>query len=192
MKTNREQWLTRAASLLAPALRDAGAEVTVPVRLACGWPSRSPLSRSQRRIGECWVPEASSDGVAEVFVSPLIDDTTQVLGVVAHELIHASGINGHRRDFARVATALDLEGKPTSTVAGEAFKRRFSGVLTKLGDYPHAKMTPGYREKPQGTRLIKAVCPECTPPYIVRLSQATINRGLPICGDCQTYALEVQ
>lgn len=182
----REEWLNACARAIAPWVTVKGR--TMPeYRISCGWPSRAALSRSRKRIGECWAPEVSADQVTEMFISPLIADPAEVAGIVAHELIHAAGVKGHRANFALVARTLDLEGQPTATTIGDAFKQRIAPVLERIGPYPHGGITATTREKKQTTRLLKVECGPCAEerePYIVRMSAKTLALAPPVCGVC--------
>jgi hypothetical protein len=71
-------------------------------------------------------------------------------------------------DSLRWFDPLSLEGKPTATTEGEKFKAEYQPLLEDLGAYPHAKLNAGTNRKVQGTRMLKACCPDCG--YTVRLS----------------------
>ena len=194
---NREDWLNRLSDKLRPWLAEAKVPVVHPVRLTCGWPAKGALSLKKRRIGECWPPEVSTDDHVEVFISPLLDDPLEVAGCVAHELLHAAGLKGHRKDFASKAAALGLEGPATATTPGDAFKQRIAPVLEALGPYPHARID--YTKSPrkvQTTRLLKVACPlaesqhDNGEPYIIRMSRATLDLGAPSCGICDERMIE--
>lgn len=200
--TTREQWLLR---LLDGALRELfaehGAKIPDNVRVSCAWPSRRALSRTRRRVGEAWCSEASADGFHEIMVSMCLDDPMDVAATLAHECVHVTvGLkHGHRGPFKHLARGIGLEGRMTSTVPGEAFKRRLEPYLQELGAYPHAKLdTPECRtEKPQhpdtpitpyysgppkqSARLIKAQCATCG--YTIRLSRLWISHAIPCCPD---------
>jgi hypothetical protein len=45
---------------------------------------------SAKILGQCWKTSASADFVNHIFISPELDDTARVLGVLLHELIHAA------------------------------------------------------------------------------------------------------
>lgn len=183
---NREDWLNKLAAKIQPWLDEINQAVVFPFRITCGWPSSGGLStRPNRTIGQCWATETSTDDHAEIFISPVLDDPVEVAATVAHELLHASGLKGHRRNFAAAAGRIGLEGPATGTVAGDAFKQRIHGVLEALGPYPHARIDyTKDTKKTQTTRLLKVTCLTCEEdgePYLVRMSQATLDRGAPWC-----------
>lgn len=177
----REEWLVKATALLAPHFKAAGYTIPTNVRMTCGFPSTKALS-AKKRIGECWSAEASGDKHFEVFISPVLDNQLEVLGVLVHELIHATvGLKaGHKGAFVTAARALLLEGKPSSTTVGEEFEAKIGApVLRKLPPYPHTRLFATVKEKKQTTRLLKCVCPECG--YTVRTTATWLEMGAPIC-----------
>jgi hypothetical protein len=125
------------------------------------------------------VGRASKDGHIEIMVSPVLDDPMRVAGVLAHELVHATGRHGHKGPFATLARAIGLEGKMTATTEGEALKRAVAPILEAVGPYPHAELTKTARKR-QGTRLLKLQCPTCL--YTVRITRKWLDEvGPPAC-----------
>lgn len=181
----REAWLEQAVALMTPLFKTAG--YTVPkVRVACGWPSSRGLSAKKRCLGECWATTASTDKVAQIFISPFLVQPDNahlgVLPVLVHEVVHAVvGVEeSHNKVFGKCARALGLEGKLTSTHAGPALVRATQDWLRKLGKYPHARLDSSKRPtKKQTTRMLKCECPECG--YTARVAQKWIDAGAPIC-----------
>lgn len=183
----REQWLNAAVDLMRPLFKENFNPIPKKVRVTCGWPSKSALAAKSRRIGECWSPSASGDKVTEMFISPYLHDVANpglgVLETLVHEAVHAAvGVeHGHKAPFGKMARAIGLEGKLTSTHAGETLMKQIKAWAKKLGQYPHAKLdyTKGPRKK-QGTRLIKCECSECG--YTVRTTKKwLVEVGAPIC-----------
>jgi len=180
---NREEWLTQGAKLLASLLKDAGAKEAI-VRVSVGFPSSRALSSSKRRVGECWHGEASADNVPVVFVSPTLNDSIEVLGVLVHEMIHAAcgpGV-GHRGEFKRIANELGLIGPATATRVGDELAVALQAIVDELGDYPQPKFDPTKTDrKKQTTRLLKVMCASPTCGYTIRTTQKWIDIGLPTC-----------
>src|SRR5574337_1925425 len=119
---NREAWLQQAVErFVAPLFFDKASAEVPDIRVACGFPSRSAMSAKRRRIGECWAPDSATDKRAQIFISPVLEDAAVVLATLVHECVHAVDRNehGHKGPFKRLATAVGLTGKMTSTVAGE-------------------------------------------------------------------------
>ena len=194
----REDWLTAATEQLSTLFNLAG-HVLPPVRLSVGWPYNT--RPGSKVIGECWKPEASADGVAQVFISPRLDDPVRILDVLAHELVHATnyatGHSGHGKEFRAVAVALGLTGRMTATVAGPELAATLTDLAAFLGPLPHAALNPGdgvivigggpgggvpvAPPRPKQTaRMLKVVCQECG--YLCRVSSKWLDSaGAPLC-----------
>lgn len=183
----REDWLNRAATTLIPVVVDKGEGRTIDkVYISVGWPSVRGLSKKRRRVGECWSAKTSKDGLTpHIFISPLLDDTIDVLGTLVHELVHALGIYNHKGEFRSVAVAVGLTGRMTATVPGEELRGLLEGIGQGLGEYPHSGINPADGERPvkkQGTRLLKAVCDNEECGTIIRVTRKVVEYpGLPIC-----------
>jgi hypothetical protein len=192
--TTREAWLTGGITLLRPHFKDAGGDkpgrrgehgYTVPdnVRVTCGWPSKGALARKNQRIGECWSDRASKGKLFEMFISPSLAEPVEVLGVLTHELVHATvGLEAkHGKLFKRCALAVGLAGKMRATTTGPELAKVLDKIAAKLGPYPHhelTSMTTG--ERKQGTRLVKAECAVCG--YTVRVTRKWLDAaGAPLC-----------
>jgi hypothetical protein len=183
---NRESWLQAAVDKLSSAIFGVKNFVVPQVRISIGFPSRRGLASKHQTIGECWAAKAAADGKSQVFISPTLDNPIEALAVLVHELVHATvGVeHGHKGPFSACAKAVGLEGKMTSTHAGEDLKVRLAGIATGLGDYPHAALNPDLSgKKKQSTRMLKAQCPQCG--YTVRLTKTWAEMGLPTCGLCK-------
>jgi hypothetical protein len=110
----REAWLDRAKTELGPLF--AAQQYGIPaVRVTCGFPSSNARPGRKQTIGECWDGSQAEDGVAQIFISPVLRDSVRVLGVLVHELVHAvvGCEEGHKGAFAKLARALGLTGKPS-------------------------------------------------------------------------------
>lgn len=185
-KITREQWLEKAADLLRTSIFAPKDFEVPPVRVSVGWPGgRGPKAGT---IGQCWPPEASTDKVGQIFVSPVLHDSGEVLATLVHEMVHAinhaNGDTGHRGPFATIAKAVGLEGKMTSTHAGEALASELGELADELGEYPHSPITLEHRPKVQKTYMVKLIpgdCFECDPKYLLRTTQKWIDEGLPKC-----------
>lgn len=186
---NREQWLGQLVEALRPTFINIGYPLPDRIRVACGWPSRSALSRKTRRIGEAWSQACSADGAHETFLSPTLSDPVEVGAVLVHELVHhAVGVgHGHKGPFTRCARSIGLEGKMRSTVAGPRLNEQLRHLTTMLGPYPHGALanTAGgiitsSGPTKQATRMLKVSC-ACG--CIVRMARQWLdNVGVPTCG----------
>lgn len=177
----REAWLVAAVEALAPLYAEIGEELPT-VRVSVGWPGGN--GRKNSVIGQCWATAASADKVAQLFISPVLDEAVRVLDVLAHELIHAIDDNtsGHKGRFAKIAKKIGLTGKMTATVAGDELKARLDEIAAELGDYPHAALVnPGEGVKKQSTRMLKVECSEGSG-YVVRMTRKWLDEfGTPSC-----------
>lgn len=192
----REVWLYRVAEALYPRFAELEFTNRPTVRIGVGHPSTGMRGK---RIGECYPSCTSKDAVHEIIISPKLDDSVEVAGVVAHELCHAYLQSafpeencGHGKKFKKLATALGLTGKMRSTVPGEAFKRFLQPLLATIGEYPHGalgRMMPA--RKVQSTRLKKVYCSSCD--YTMRVTQKWIETAIPKCPspDCELCGEEM-
>ncbi len=174
----REEWLMAATVQIAERFGAKDYKVPDKVKASCGWPVGS-RGTSKTVLGQCWAPEASAGGSHEIFIAPAISDPLMVLGVLAHEIVHAAvGVkHGHRKPFTRACAALGLVGKPTEAMPGPRFNKWLTDVLMpKLGAYPHSVLSDTGRKK-QVTRMIKLVCPVTG--YMVRTTSKWLEHGLP-------------
>ena len=197
----REQWLNAVAARFAPEFKKLRSPLP-PFRVSLGFTSAGMRSVA---IGECWTDTAVADGYHEIYIVPTIDDSSRIADILAHELCHvAAGIAaGHGAKFKRLALGLGLEGKMTATRGGEQFKKLFAPILTELGPIPHGRITGGgvstgpggprtkmpkpgggggilrSGPKKQGTRLLKAECPDCG--YTVRVTRKWLSIAIPKC-----------
>lgn len=181
-KVTREEWLTGAVDALRPLFEGIGVDLP-PVRVSVGFPGGRGNKASV--IGQCWHGAAAKDGVAQVFISPVLGDSVRVLDVLAHELVHAvnfkQGKSGHGAAFGKVARALGLTGAMTATVAGEDLKAELEAIAANLGRYPHAALTNMPAVPKQTTRMLKVECAQGSG-YIVRMTKLWILEfGTPLC-----------
>jgi len=179
---NRETWLAAAVKVATPLFETHGYKVPA-VRVACGWPSKGALAAKKRRIGECWPPDASTDGLSQIFVSPFLACPIEILGTLVHEVVHAVVGNDkkHGKVFGKCARLVGLEGKLTATVASPELIATFvEKWLPELGEFPHAKLdllkSP---VKKQTTRMVKCECGECG--YVCRTTKKWLEIGPPHC-----------
>ena len=122
-------------------------------RVSCGF-TGSRLG--MRAIGVAWNKRVTADETAQVYVSPLIDESLRVLDILLHEMIHVAYPDaGHKGPFKRAAQACGLKGKMTATIASDGLKARLQKIVDKLGAYPHSKLQPPRRLKlPKGKPVV--------------------------------------
>jgi hypothetical protein len=181
----RESWLLAAIGRLA---RSTFPTFEQPKwRVTCGWPKG--VRGGKHAIGQCWPREQSGDGTYELFISPELDQPTEILHVLAHEMVHAivGCDKGHKGEFARRCKKIGLVKPWTATTPGPELTETLKVYAYQLGTYPHARLNDV--RKRQGTRMLKASCPnadcdhlaENGKPYTVRISQQTADFGCPTC-----------
>lgn len=178
---NREAWLIDAARIIKQDIfAPLGYDVPT-IRLSVGFPGGGS---KRNRIGECWAKSAASDNINNIFISPIVADSHDVLATLVHEMVHAIDDcqNGHRAPFASIAKVVGLEGKMTATVAGEDLKVRLSQIITDLGEIPNGHLTVPSKVKGRGAYATYR-CPDTG--YTARITWATERDfGGPICPCC--------
>lgn len=187
----REAWLEEATTHLRDDFRSAALRLPDDVRVSVGFPSKSAMSRRGRAVGQCWDGAAASDSVAQVYISPLLDDPVDVLSVLVHELVHAAVgcVHGHKGPFKRGMQRIGLEGKPTATIASTSLVTRLQRLARTIGAFPHARLTPTDQHKKQTTRLLKVTCDPCA--YVCRVTRKMLDEmGAPICPSCDAAMTE--
>ncbi len=179
----REAWLNEAADLilfevLGP-VTGAGSLESYKIKISVGF-SRTHKSNSRLVLGTCFAKAASSDGYSEIFISPIADDSMQILATLAHELIHAIDDckSGHKGFFAKTARAIGLEGALTATVAGIKLKAKLAEYVELLGPIPHSKINLADQKK-QANRNILVSC-NCG--FRFRTAQAQIDKVMGLHG----------
>jgi hypothetical protein len=201
INAKREQWLCQIAEALLPVIEKQGFSKHPVVRVGVGFPTTGARGKA---IGECHDVSASRDSVYEIIISPKLDDSEEVAGVLAHELCHAYLQSafpdehcGHGKKFKKLAVAIGLTGPMRSTIPGDAFTRFFKPVLAAIGEYPHGALGRALPviiggPKPQPTRLKKVHCSTCS--YTMRVTQKWIDTAVPKCPspDCEMYGEEME
>jgi hypothetical protein len=176
----RQAWLEAAMAALKGRIEAAhGSPVPDTVRISSGFPKGS--HGKGKAIGQCWATEVSADKHNEIFISPELSKSVRIMGVIAHELVHATvGVKaGHKAPFKKLAEAIGLAGKMTATVESEAFTDWAQGVVNAIGEYPAGAMNLLFRKK-QTTRMLKCECEDCG--YSVRTTRKWIEQaGPPVC-----------
>lgn len=175
----RQQWLTDLTQELREWFGTNGFDMPENIRVSCGFPDKGGLAKKNKTIGQCWNSKNSGDEAFEIFISPTIAESVIVGATLVHEIVHATvGLQaGHGIAFKRCAVAVGLTGKMTATTADDDLTGWLEDVFKRLGEYPMEVLTGG--SKTQGTRLLKASCPDCG--YTVRLTKKWIAYGLPLC-----------
>lgn len=138
---------------------ELGAGIKVHISDTIGKKRVSNRNGGSHAIGYCY-PKSWSEGNERVIeVDRTLDNTLNVLNVVAHEVSHAvlpEGL-GHNGAFVKlVKDVFKLGGKPTATVETPEFLLLVANWINNNGLYPHVSYTD--KGAKQTTRLIKLAC----------------------------------
>ena len=187
----REAWLEQAVILLREHMASCSVYLYSYPRVSCGFPSRGGEVRT---VGQCFSPKVCRDGRSQVFISPVVSGSIEVLGILLHELIHATvGVeHKHGKVFSQAAKSVGLVRPWRSTTIGETLRPVLNRFVTLLGPYPHAAIqmeamqrvtsreTSDVPKKSMGSRLRLYEC-NCNPPVKVRVAS---NRFQARCLRC--------
>lgn len=177
MKTpTREAWLEAAVQQLTPLFAKAG--YTIPrCRVSCGFTSSGVRSG---HIGQCWSAKSSKDGVNQIFISPALEDSIEVLDTLFHELVHAVDDCQHKhgKEFKKIAMTLGMVGPMRSAGAGPALKEKLKEVADRLGPYPHASLYVPKKAAARSPRP-RAKCQKCG--FTVPMLKSFLHYGPPLC-----------
>lgn len=179
----REEWLLRAIDALRPDFEAIEAKLPSDIRVSIGW--MGGRGKKVGVIGQCWMPEAVEDQQPAIFLIPTLKEPVDILAVLVHELVHASGQRQHRAGaFGKVAGKVGLVGPWTGTSPSEPLKAKLAVLAEKLGPFPHSKITAGTLTgkagpRIQSTRMLKLVCPDCG--YTVRTTRKWLDIATPGC-----------
>lgn len=185
--TTREQWLKRSTdmileSILTPLV--TGNAPPPPVRV-----SVAPMT--SKVLGLCHPRQNSEDKHNEIFITAHMDDSTRILDVLTHELIHALDdcASGHRNFFAKTARRAGLEGKFTATTAGPELTQKLDNIVSVLGPIPHARLN--LKPKSKGRNNNKIMC-ECGFQANLSAKWADVIQEESLCPVCHNGVLEVK
>lgn len=197
--TDREAWLAAAWLRITTAdgLRNDIAAQVIPL------PS-FPRTRTRAGtiLGELAPIQSSSAGRwRAALVSPALSESVEVVTVLdyLHARWRAAYWNAYnptrptaaeRHRLAHYGYEAPFSRIVPTTAALDRIQATTAHIVSLLGDYPHEPVAVApYR--PQGTRMLKAMCSgtEHDPhaDYIVRISQAQADRGMPLCPICYGF-----
>jgi hypothetical protein len=144
--------------------------------------------------GECWHAGASDDSHHEIIIRADFADPAEVLGILAHELVHAAlpPDAKHGKQFREAALKIGLEGQMRHAMPGPVLRERLNELAATLGPFPHARLNfdrvtlagvvAADKPKKQGTRMLKAECFGAGCGYTVRVAARWIKDcGPPHC-----------
>jgi len=182
----REEWLQLAAQALTD--RAMCARVNTGTRFSVGNPARPG-----RRMARLWDVATDTDGHRQVFISPLLDDKTSVLAVLAFACTRArweptgERVAGGRWQALHGTFGFVYTGTDYAVVPSDTFTVRLAELADTLPDYPHDATTVR-ATRTQTTRMIKLSC-ACG--YVVRTTRTHILTGLPYCPNGHTLTQSV-
>jgi len=176
-KQVREIWLQNAVEKVTPYFKQKGYQMP-KVHVSCGFPSTGNKSR---HIGQCWARSSSSDGINQVFISPVLDDPIKVLDTLMHELVHVVDDckSHHGPEFKKIATDIGLEGKMREAGAGPMLKEQLKTIAQQLGKYPHSKLNITHKLSNRSGPRPRAKCKKCG--YEVTPLKKWLYMGPPLC-----------
>jgi hypothetical protein len=185
---NRESWLNIITeNHIKPHFTAKGYAIPDNVRLSCSFTSRGAFKKKGQkgvRIGECWSGNRSGDNTIEIMISPVIADSVKAVGILIHELVHATVGNdqGHNNVFKQCAVAVGLQGKMTATTESPELVATINEWLEVMGQYPHAELNDNMRT--QSTRMYKVQCRSVSCGYTMRISSKWLKLAVPECPAC--------
>jgi hypothetical protein len=199
----REAWLDALVAKLRDWFTVVGKPLPDVIKTSPGWPPKGGMAPKARVRGTCMY---GTDKSAHVFLNPTEDIPQDIFGIMLHELVHAAigprkndkEKGGHGPDFKALGLKVGLAGKPKEMWPKDEITQQFTDrLLPELGWYPHIRLDPETREKPQSTRMLKVECDGTrhTPDgnletrlahdtYKLRGSKTQLERGVPLCPVC--------
>jgi predicted Zn-ribbon and HTH transcriptional regulator len=176
-KTTRELWLQNAVDLLSPIFKNKG--YTIPkIQVSCGFPSTGNKSK---HVGQCWGRSSTNDGTNQLFISPVLDESIQVLDTLVHELVHAVDdcMHHHGPEFKKIATDVGLQGLMREASAGPWLLEQLTAISRQLGKYPHSKINLAHSSSKKTGSRPRAKCKKCG--YEVTPLKKWLHMGPPLC-----------
>ena len=176
-KTTRELWLHNAVDLVSPIFKNKG--YTIPkVQVSCGFPSTGNKSK---HVGQCWGKSSTNDGTNQLFISPVLDESVQVLDTLVHELVHAVDdcMHHHGPEFKKIATDVGLQGLMREASAGPWLLEQLTAISRQLGKYPHSKINLAHSSSKKTGPRPRAKCKKCG--YEVTPLKKWLYMGPPLC-----------
>jgi predicted SprT family Zn-dependent metalloprotease len=196
-KITREEWLNTALNRIEPLFGD----IKFPdnIRVSCGFCSiakpKKIVGIKIHVLGVCCPSEFSNGGFTEIFIDPIVDDSSRVLDILVHEVIHAilgSG-KGHGKEFKQLALSVGLEGKMTSTTASPELKEKLDKIVEEIGEYPHKAYElkekdgePEEKEKKEKQKIINLRCKEddiLVKTHETNITEREIMFTCPVCNN---------
>ncbi|MGB3539101.1 MAG: transcription elongation protein SprT [Mesorhizobium sp.] len=189
--SSREAWLRSATNELRPIFAKLGLTIPEAIRFSIAFTSQG---KKAKVAGEVWPASATDDGHCELIVRADFADPMDVLGILVHQLVHASlpPEAKHGKLFRDAALRLGLEGPMRNALPGAALRERLNELAASLGPLPHARLNfdkvtlsgieIADRPRKQTTRMLKAECLAKGCGYTVRVAARWLaDLGAPHC-----------
>ena len=175
--STRESWLENAVDMLSPIFKKKGYDMP-KIKVSCGFPSTGNKSK---HIGQCWGRSSTTEGVNQLFISPVLDEPVQVLDTLVHELVHAIDdcVHHHGPEFKKIATDVGLQGNMREATAGAWLKEQLTAIAKQLGKYPHTKINLAHSASAKTGPRPRAKCKKCG--YEVTPLKKWLFMGPPLC-----------
>lgn len=194
---NRETWLNLMIDKAVPLFDNAGfkiSDIRTKLKPSCSMMVGQRKSSKFGAIGQHLPTDWNAKKNHELLISPVLEDSVQVVGVLIHEMVHAiqrklygKGVKAHGKEFKAIAIAVGLEGKMTATTESPELKIKIEKWIKELGKYPHNKINFDDRKK-QSTRNLLLWCPDCN--WSLRTSNSNLKRvTINKCLCCQNDSL---
>lgn len=185
----REEWLRAAVNLINKDIYNEEMDV-VEYQI-----SSSLLGG--KKMGDTIMPyQGENVGLDDFFpptihVDEKIKDESQLVAVIAHEMIHAfKDIMKHGKAFGAVAGPAGFEKPYTSLNLNEDLSAKCHTIAKELGPYPGVPIKPAEKDKKTKTFSGKLFCPECG--YELRVKEKAFKKyGLPTCSCGTKMALDM-
>jgi len=180
--SGREDWLDQSVERFRQHFKERGYKLPKKIEVSVGFPSMGVKSST---IGETFPRTASKKGANQIFISPNVKNSVEVLTVLAHELIHAylDCEFGHTAPFQKIAGNIGLTTPWVEAKGSEAFLTMVRGWAAELGNYPHG----GFKDylvfsDTQKSYLKRVECPDCQ--YLMRITNRWLAKAVPKCPLC--------
>src|SRR5580693_7694031 len=144
-----ESWLRAATNDLWTYYADRGLTLPEKIRFSIaftsyGKPVRDATAETARWPAECWPAAATDDGLCEIIIRADFADPLEILGILAHELVHAALPDAkHGKEFRDAALRIGLEGAMRRAMPGPVLRERLNKLVEALGPLPRARVKLG-------------------------------------------------
>ena len=167
---NRETYLEAIIKKAIPLFDNVGfkiSDIENKLKVSCSF-IQGVRGSKNKAVGVHYNESVSADGYHEMMIEPSISDSQEAIGILIHEMTHAIQrhmygytVRAHGKEFRKIALAVGLCGKMTSTDSSPELIKTIDSWITELGNYPHSKMTLNPNRKKQGVRNLKVECQSC-------------------------------